>query len=269
VTRTSELRVVQGGRASEPPPEKVPRPAPIPVIAPPRRTGLWLAAGILVSLAVHAVFVYIAVKAPQILRQREDTIVKMLVVEQAEPEPEPEAEPEPEPEPEPEEIDFQDAVVSVEPPPADAQPAKTEPQAPVFGASMSSTVSGGGSWSVTVGNSVGLDPEHSAPPEELDPAAPVVTYERIDREPVVIRRHEPPYPEEAKLAGIEGDVLLYLTIDASGDVTAVQVVSGPHPDLDEAARAAMFKHKFKPALKDGRPVTVKRYPYYFTWIIEE
>lgn len=269
-----QLEVVQGGKAAVrevPPPDDRPPRKPIPVIPPPSYGWLWLTLGIVASLLVHGVIVYIAIKAPKLLREREDTIVRMFVVEQAPPEPEVEVEPEPEeePDPEPEEVDYQDAVVAEAPPP-DAEPEAKEPAPPVFGVSMSSTVQNGSGWGMTVGNTVGIDPEDSADPEELaEDGPPTVKYEAIDREPVVTRRHQPPYPAASKEAGIEGDVVLYLTIDANGDVVDAAVVSGPNKELNDAARAAMFKHKFRPATQGGKPVVVTRYPYIFTWIIEE
>ena len=272
MTQPGQLRVVQGGQAAAralPLDEKPPRRDPIPVIPPPSYAWLLLVFGICASIVFHGVAIFIAIKAPKLLAQREDTIVRMFVVEQA-PEPEVEAEPEPEEvEDEPEEVDFQDAVVAEAPPP-DAQPEEREPPKPVFGVSMKSTVEGGASWGMTVGNTVGIDPEDSADPEELvDDGAPTVKYEYIDREPVVTRRHQPEYPAASKAAGIEGDVVLYLTIDHNGDVVDVAVVTGPNKELNDAARAAMFRHKFRPATQGGKPVVVTRYPYIFTWIIEE
>jgi protein TonB len=47
------------------------------------------------------------------------------------------------------------------------------------------------------------------------------------------------YPEEAIRRGWEGNVILLLTLDAGGRVSAVEISRGSgHPILDEAARAA-------------------------------
>lgn len=280
-----QLRVIEGGRepgatgpgtGQEPDEEKAAAaPLALPVIPPRSLAALWLIPAAFFSLILHGGLLVLALRAPQLISEREDSIVQMFVVEtppeveeikEVEPEPE---EPEPEPEPEPEVVDYQDAVVAEAPPP-DAKPAEEQPAAPVFGVSMSSTVSGGSSWGLQVGNTVAINPEDSATvddPSDLD--TPVVAYQFIEREPVVIKRHEPPYPDGPKQAGIEGDVLLYLTIDADGNVTSAKVVRGPHPELNEAARKAMFKHRFRPAMKGGKPVIVERFPYQFTWIIEE
>ena len=267
--------MVDGGRSDAPGPGAPPRPPPLPVIPPKRAIWPWLLLGAFLSVTVHGGFLILALLAPKLIKDREDTIVQMFVIETApeveevkEVETEPETPAEPETPTEPVVVDFQEAVVA-EAPPADAKPAEEQTAAPVFGVSMSSTVSGGSSWGLQVGNTVAIKPEDSAPVENPEDLAPVVAYQFIEREPVVIKRFEPAYPEGPKAAGIEGDVLLYLTIDEEGKVTAAAVVRGPHPELNEAARKAMFKHKFRPASKGGRNVVVERFPYQFTWIIEE
>lgn len=265
----SPLRVLEGGREGSPEAAAVPRPPPIPVI-PPRRSILpWLLLGAFLSVAVHGGLLLLALAAPRLLKGQEETVVQMVVFETL-PEVEelPEVEPEPEPDPEPEVVDYQDAVVA-DAPPADAKPEEAKPAPPVFGVSMSSTVSDGSSWGLQVGNTVAIKPEDSADVDADALDTPVVAYQFIEREPVVVKRHEPAYPEGPKAAGIEGDVLLYLTIDEEGNVTEAKVVRGPHAELNEAARRAMFKHRFRPAMKGGRPVIVERFPYQFTWIIEE
>ncbi len=278
-----QLRVIEGGQEPGDPgpggdqaPQEERAAAPVlPIIPPPSYAALWLIPAALFSLLLHGALLWLALRAPELIREREDTIVQMLVIETP-PEVEevkevlPEEElPEESTTPEPEVVDYQDAVVADAPPP-DAQPSEEQPAAPVFGVSMSSTVSGGSSWGLQVGNTVAIKPEDSAQVDDpSDLEAPVVAYQFIEREPVVIKRFEPPYPDGPKQAGIEGDVLLYLTIDHDGNVTEAKVVRGPHPELNEAARKAMFKHRFKPAMKGGKPVTVERFPYQFTWIIEE
>jgi len=62
------------------------------------------------------------------------------------------------------------------------------------------------------------------------------------------------YTREAQQANIEGSVRLELTIDASGNVTNVKVLSGLGFGLDEAAVAAAKQWTYKPATKCGKPV---------------
>ena len=75
----------------------------------------------------------------------------------------------------------------------------------------------------------------------------------------------PPYPSDAKREGIEGKVILQVFVDRKGLVKKVKVVKDPGGGLGLAARDAMMKERFKPALdKAGKPVdTVIVYSYKF------
>jgi TonB family protein len=65
----------------------------------------------------------------------------------------------------------------------------------------------------------------------------------------------PPYPQRARQRGWEGLVVLELTIDEQGRVTAVVVAeSSGREALDDAAREAAAAWTVSPALSDGRPV---------------
>jgi TonB family protein len=76
---------------------------------------------------------------------------------------------------------------------------------------------------------------------------------------------EATYPPDALAAGIEGSVLLQLTIDAEGHVTDVQVVEGLGHGLDEAATTAARSFVFEPGRRDGVAVpSVLRYRYRFS-----
>jgi len=63
------------------------------------------------------------------------------------------------------------------------------------------------------------------------------------------------YPLEAREEGIQGQVLLVLHIAETGDIESVEVISGD-PVLVPSAIAAAKKWKFKPFIKNGRPVKV-------------
>ncbi|MBN2799463.1 MAG: TonB family protein [Deltaproteobacteria bacterium] len=54
------------------------------------------------------------------------------------------------------------------------------------------------------------------------------------------------YPAAAEAAGVEGDVLLRLTVAETGEVVAVEVVSGPGAGLEEAAAEAARALRFAP-----------------------
>lgn len=66
---------------------------------------------------------------------------------------------------------------------------------------------------------------------------------------------KPSYPAADLLAGHTGTVRLYFEVGADGRVQAAQVErSSGHPGLDEEARSAIAKCRFRPALAGGEPV---------------
>jgi TonB family protein len=83
--------------------------------------------------------------------------------------------------------------------------------------------------------------------------------------PKLVHFENAPYPEQAKKAGLQAEVLLRLTIDREGSVTESVVVKPQGNGFDEAAREASLKFKFEPATRDGKPVPVRiEYRYSFT-----
>jgi TonB family protein len=65
----------------------------------------------------------------------------------------------------------------------------------------------------------------------------------------------PEYPEDARKAGIEGEVLVDVTVSVDGMVAAVELKQGVPdcPSLDKSAETAVWKWKFEPATEDGTP----------------
>jgi protein TonB len=62
------------------------------------------------------------------------------------------------------------------------------------------------------------------------------------------------YTEEARAAGIEGRLVLEVTVDADGNVSDVKVITGVDPALDAAAISTVKTWRFKPAVACGKPV---------------
>jgi TonB family protein len=84
-----------------------------------------------------------------------------------------------------------------------------------------------------------------------------VTIVEYSEPPVIIYEQRPTYPDIARDSKVEGDVVLLVYIDASGNVRNAIVQSSPGlPALDEAAKRAAMKCKFKPAKQQGVPVGV-------------
>jgi TonB family protein len=73
--------------------------------------------------------------------------------------------------------------------------------------------------------------------------------------PVLVSLTKPEYPAVARRLRLEGDVVMRLSVDASGKVTDVELVKGlGRGDVDEAAMAAARTARFKPAIRNGSPV---------------
>lgn len=93
-------------------------------------------------------------------------------------------------------------------------------------------------------------PRDRAPDATEEPApAPVVM-------PKLIHFVQAAYPEEAQDQGIEGEVVLKLTIDREGNVTEAEVQEPAGHGFDEPARQAALSFKFDPATRGGEPVPV-------------
>ena len=77
--------------------------------------------------------------------------------------------------------------------------------------------------------------------------------------PEVLYSVEPEFSEEARKAKASGDVSVYLWVDERGNPTHVRVVRGMGMGLDEKAIEAVKQYRFKPAMENGKPVTVEMY----------
>ena len=75
--------------------------------------------------------------------------------------------------------------------------------------------------------------------------------------PVAISKPEPRYTEEARRARVQGVVILSCVIDEQGTPRNLEVVKGLSLGLTESAlETARTGWRFKPALKEGKPVPV-------------
>ncbi len=68
----------------------------------------------------------------------------------------------------------------------------------------------------------------------------------------------PEYPRQAKIAQMEAVVWIQALVDKDGNVREARVLksSGSKAGFDEAAVAAAYKCKYKPAIQNGRPVHI-------------
>ena len=78
-------------------------------------------------------------------------------------------------------------------------------------------------------------------------------------------RVEPKYPDSAKKAGKEGEVILQATIDEDGIPRDIKALTSLGFGLEEAAIAALKKTSFRPAMRGDEPISKQvAIPYKFT-----
>ncbi|MEO6326497.1 MAG: energy transducer TonB [Thermoanaerobaculia bacterium] len=74
--------------------------------------------------------------------------------------------------------------------------------------------------------------------------------------PVALVTTEPVYPEAARRARLQGDVILEAVIDRDGHVREIRVLKGVNALLDHAATNAVSTWRYRPALIGSRGVAV-------------
>lgn len=76
------------------------------------------------------------------------------------------------------------------------------------------------------------------------------------RAPLLVRRVEPEYTEQARKARLQGTVVVLIEVWPDGKPHNIRVQTGLGLGLNEAAVKAVEQWRFKPATKDGVPVRV-------------
>ncbi len=79
-----------------------------------------------------------------------------------------------------------------------------------------------------------------------------------DENPILLDAPVPDYPEMARMAGIEAMVWIMVLVDTEGNVKDALISKSSDRELgfDEAALAAAWKRKYRPAMQNDQPVTV-------------
>ena len=140
-------------------------------------------------------------------------------------------------------------------PPSPSAPLEPQPLTPIVGLSKQSTAPPG-NFAIPVGGPGGSGQAQGDGPGDAPRGG--------DSEPLLLGEVLIPFPDEARRSGVSGSVRLQVTIDAGGEVTAVSVISGPGFGLDEAAREALKRFRFKPATRRGAQVgSTFEYTYTF------
>jgi len=73
---------------------------------------------------------------------------------------------------------------------------------------------------------------------------------------LLLKKVSPHYPDDARQARIQGQVVVQVLIDKNGDVEKATLVSG-HPSLAPAALEAVKQWKYKPYLLNNQPMAVE------------
>jgi len=104
---------------------------------------------------------------------------------------------------------------------------------------------GAGAGSAQIEQDLKIDDE-TAPPD-------FVPYEK---EPTVVKKVEPKYPDLALRAGLEGNVFVKVWVDKEGKVRKVVLLKSDAPIFEEAAIGAAKQWVFTPAVMQKGPVSV-------------
>ncbi len=103
---------------------------------------------------------------------------------------------------------------------------------------------------------VTFEPNKEAPPPPPPEEEEVYEFFAVSEKPEIIHKETPKYPDLARKAGIEGTVVVTVTIDTDGTVEKAEVFKSL-PMLDESALDAARKCTFKPAKQRDKVVKVK------------
>jgi protein TonB len=94
------------------------------------------------------------------------------------------------------------------------------------------------------------------PPEIVD-GERIYGSREVDERVRILKKPLPSYTREARRRGTRGLVVLRVVLASDETVKHIQVKTGLPDGLSENAIDAARRIKFKPALKDGKPVSVR------------
>jgi protein TonB len=81
------------------------------------------------------------------------------------------------------------------------------------------------------------------------------TLGQVDQPPMVTAQIPPPYPFLARRRGIEGWVRVRFLVDRQGQVRELTIVKAQPPGVfEDTVRRTLPRWRFRPGVKDGRPV---------------
>jgi periplasmic protein TonB len=132
------------------------------------------------------------------------------------------------------------------------------PPMPVGGGVVGGVPGGvpGGQLGGVIGGIVNATSNLNSVPKLVAPTVQRVRISQGVTKGLLIHRVEPTYPQLAKAARVQGEVVLSAVISTNGEIQNLQLVSG-HPMLVPSAIAAVKQWRYKPYLLNGAPVEVE------------
>jgi periplasmic protein TonB len=132
------------------------------------------------------------------------------------------------------------------------------PPMPVGGGVVGGVPGGvpGGQLGGVIGGIVNATSNLAAVPKLVAPTVQRVRISQGVTKGLLIHRVEPTYPQLARAARVQGEVVLSAVIDVNGQIQNLQLVTG-HPMLVPSAIAAVKQWRYKPYLLNGTPVEVE------------
>jgi len=78
-----------------------------------------------------------------------------------------------------------------------------------------------------------------------------------DSPPTILEAVGPAYPSELMAAQMDGMVTVQFFVDEDGTVADLHVISSDHPAFSAAALEALARWRFRPGIKEGKPVATR------------
>ena len=158
------------------------------------------------------------------------------------------------------------AVVKITKPKVKKKAVKKKRQ--VFGLSRKSMTSTNEA-AIKKGNTVAKTPDNKKLRKDDEDSIPIPTDEfLITSMPAVLEEIRPQYPEEAKKQGIQGKVIFEIIVDNKGNVRQAVLTKSLGDAFDLAAKEAIMRFKFRPAMMDKQAVAVK-IKYAINFVLEK
>lgn len=220
---------------------------------------------IIVSVLVHVGVAWAATHVQERRQAHHATAVAVVGATKAKKPPPPKPPPPPPP---PKHVARRSHAPKAEASAPEAAPPPKAPSGPAFSTGLALSNDGPG---VDIGTSnvqsgakvLGPDKAGSDDAEKPKALIPQIEHEHAEHEiacdeepskPEPIDKTPIQYTDQARADGVEGILVLRLTIGADGQVTDVKVLQSVDPSLDAAAIASAKQWRFKPAMACGKPV---------------